>query len=77
MKIGDIDKNLAVETKLNLPDVVWFDSKEAPIEICGLAVCGKGDRFRRMPQDVADATNEGVKYLNTNTAGGRIRFRTD
>ncbi len=77
MKIGDIDKNLAVESKLNLPDVVWFDAKEAPIQICGLAVCGKGDKFRRMPQDVADATNEGVKYLNTNTAGGRIRFRTD
>ena len=77
MKIGDIDKNLAVESKLNLPDAVWFDVKEAPIEVRGLAVCAKGDKFRRMPQDIADATNDGVKYLNTNTAGGRIRFRTD
>ena len=68
MKIGDIDKNLAVESKLNLPDAVWFDVKEAPIEVHGLAICGKGDKFRRMPQDIADATNDGVKYLNTNTA---------
>ncbi len=77
MKIGDIDKNLAVESKLNLPDVVWFDAKESPIQVHGLAVCAKGDRFRRMPQDIADRTNDGVAYLNTNTAGGRIRFRTN
>ncbi len=77
MKIGDIDKNLAVESKLNLPDVVWFDAKSAPFQIHGLAICEKGDRFRRMPQDVADKTNDGVAYLNTNTAGGRIRFRTN
>ncbi len=77
MKIGDIDKNLAVETKLDLPDVVWFDAKEVPISVHGLAVVKKGDKFRRMPQDVADRTNDGVKYLNTNTAGGRIRFRTN
>lgn len=77
MKISDIDKNLAVETKLNLTDVHWFDSKSAPIEVCGLAVHEAGDRFRRMPQEVADHTNDGVAYLNTNTAGGRIRFRTN
>lgn len=77
MKIGDIDKNLAIESKLNLPDAVWFNAKEAPIEVCGLAVCKTGDVFRRMPQEVADKTNDGVKYLNLHTAGGRIRFRTD
>ncbi len=77
MKISEIDKNLAVETHLELPDVVWFDAKEAPFRIHGLAVTGKDDIFRRMPQEVADNTSEGVAYLNTNTAGGRIRFRTD
>lgn len=77
MKITDIDKNLAVESSLNLPDVRWFDSKEEPIRVCGLAICKKGDIFRRMPQDIADTVNPGVAYLNTNTAGGRIRFRTN
>ncbi|MGN1345862.1 MAG: SGNH/GDSL hydrolase family protein [Eubacteriales bacterium] len=77
MKIGDIDQNLKVESKLNLTDVVWVDAKEAPVKVHGLAVCTKGDRFRRMPQEVADRVNDGVKYLNTNTAGGRIRFRTN
>ncbi len=77
MKISEIDKNLAVETTLELPDAVWFDVKEAPFRIYGLAVTEKGDIFRRMPQDVADKTSGSVSYLNTNTAGGRIRFRTN
>lgn len=77
MKISDIDKNLAVASSLDLPDVVWFDAKTAPFQIHGLAVHTKGDRFRRMPQPIADQTNDGVAYLNTNTAGGRVRFRTN
>lgn len=77
MKIGDIDKNLAVSSKLELNDVVWFEAKDDPIRVYGLAVCHKGDVFRRMPQDVADRTNDGVRYLNLNTAGGRVRFRTN
>ena len=36
MKISDIDKNLAVESGLNLSDAVWFDSKEAPFSIHGI-----------------------------------------
>ena len=67
MKIGDIDKNLAVESKLNLPDAVWFDVKEAPIEVRGLAVCAKGDKFRRMPQDIADA-----EHIETRTVSRDI-----
>lgn len=40
-------------------------------------MCKKGDMFRRIPQEVADSVSPGVAYLNTNTAGGRIRFRTN
>ncbi len=36
-----------------------------------------GDSFRRLPDSVAKATNEGVFELCTNTAGGRVRFVTD
>jgi len=75
MKIGEIDKNLALPTALDLPDVVWRDAKD--LEIRGLAVYKKGEPFLRMPEEVAKQVNEGVQYLNTNTAGGRIRFCTD
>lgn len=77
MKIGEIDKNLAVESKLNLSDAVWLDAKEAPVAVYGLAVCSRREMFRRMPQEIADRVNDGVRYLNTNTAGGRVRFRTN
>jgi len=77
MKISEIDKNLAVETKLNLPDAVWFNSKEAPFRIHGLYQVETGKQFLRMPPETAKATSEGVEWLNTHTAGGRIRFRTN
>lgn len=77
MKIGDLDRNLAVESKLNLPNAVWFDVKDEPIKVYGMAICQKGTSFLRMPSDVAKAPNSGVNYFNSHTAGGRIRFRTD
>ena len=77
MKIGDIDKNLAVESKIGLTDVVWFDSKDAPIKVYGLSQAEKGKQFLRFPAEIAEQVSPGVKYLNTNTAGGRIRFRTN
>ncbi len=33
--------------------------------------------YRRIPENVAANVNDGVKGHSTNTAGGRIRFRTD
>jgi len=77
MKISDIDKNLAVESGLNLSDAVWFDSKEAPFRIHGIHRAEPGKLFLRMPHETAKATSAGVYLLNQHTAGGRIRFRTN
>ena len=77
MKISDIDKNLAVESTVGLENLVWLDVKEAPFSIRGLYQTEKGKPFLRMPEDIAAAASEGVRWLNTNTAGGRIRFRTN
>jgi len=77
MKISDIDKNLAVENTTGLKNIVWLDVKDAPFTIHGLFQTEKGKPFLRMPEDVAAETSEGVHWLNTNTAGGRIRFRTN
>ena len=77
MKISEIDQNLAVESTTGLENMVWLDGKDAPFSIHGLYRTEKGKPFLRMPEEVAAATSEGVQVLNTNTAGGRIRFRTD
>ena len=37
----------------------------------------EGDKYRRMPEAVAKTVSEKVHFLHTNTAGGRLRFRTD
>ena len=49
----------------------------APFVIYGLYKPELGTPLRRIPEEVAKATSEGVYGLHTNTAGGRIRFETD
>lgn len=72
--IASIDKNFSTETVVS--EGVFLSVDEAPFRIYGLA--GKDENgYYRMPQDVADATNEGVSRLCRMTAGGLIRFRTD
>ncbi len=58
-------------------DTVWYPVREAPFRIYGLYSPLDGTRFRRMPEEVAEATSEGVAHLNYNTAGGRVTFATD
>ena len=57
-------------------DVEWYDVRREPFKLYGL-IANDGDQFRRIPQDVADATNGGVSSLSRQTAGGRVRFTTD
>lgn len=60
------------EIKRTAQNVAFYD---LPSQL--FAVYGLLPDFRRMPQEVAEKVNDGVKTLHTNTAGGRIRFRTD
>ena len=46
-----------------------------PFEIKGIYF--DGEKFARMPKDIAKDVNESVAVLYSNTSGGRIRFRTD
>ncbi|MBR6776845.1 MAG: hypothetical protein IKM27_03755, partial [Clostridia bacterium] len=61
---------------LDVEDVVFYDVKKAPFELYGLYL-GELDVFKRMPESVAEQVSPGVKSLNFNTAGGRVRFSTD
>ena len=74
--IYEIDKNLAVETVADLP-VQFVNALEEPISIHGLLDPHDGAPYHRIPQAVADATNDGVRWLNLHTSGGRVRFKTN
>ncbi len=75
--ISQVDKNLAVAAEINAPDCIFQSVKETPFELYGLYNAKGEDVFRRLPEDVARATSEGVTTLHTHTAGGRVRFSTD
>ncbi len=73
--IYEVDPNFAVERDINKPDVVFYNCLNEPFQVCGLLY--EGEKFRRMPENVARSVNDGVLWLHTNTAGGRVRFRTN
>ena len=75
MDISSVDKNFKVESKLNKKDIVFYDVKSEPFSVHG--VFYENGKFRRMNEDVAKGVSEGVYWLHSNTAGGRVRFKTD
>lgn len=74
-KISEIDKNLKVETQIKKEGIKFYDSKSEPFKIYG--VYHDGERFRRIPQELGDKLGGWLKILSKNTAGGRVRFRTN
>ena len=54
-----------------------FDAREAPFSIHGLYKPEEKGIFKRMPKELAEKTNAGVKLLYSNTAGARVCFKTD
>lgn len=77
MRIEEIDQNLAVETEITEPDIIWLDVKQAPFMVYGVRYDALRRRYVRMPQKIAEMVSEGVAGLNFHTAGGRVRFQTD
>lgn len=75
MDISSVDKNFKVESKLNKRDIIFYDVKSEPFTVYG--VIYENGKFRRMPEDVAKGVSGGVHWLHSNTAGGRVRFKTD
>ena len=74
MHVEEIDENFIV-TAPDAAQTVFFDVSRPPFTVHGLLRDAAG--YYRIPHALAAATNIGVKSLNLNTAGGRVRFRTD
>lgn len=70
-----INDNVEFETSLNTEGFRFYDSKDAPFKVYG--VYHDGEKFRRMPQELGDKLGGWHVSLSRNTAGGRVRFRTN
>lgn len=77
MKIGEIDQNLAVQSRLEIEGLRYRSALEEPFDIYGLYQAKETGLYRRMPEAAAKQVSPGVLGLSEHTAGGRIRFRTD
>ena len=73
--IYDVDKNFTVESKLEVTGIQFYNALSQPFSIHG--VFFEDGKYRRLPEKIAESTNGGVHWLHDNTAGGRVRFRTD
>lgn len=70
-----IDENFKVETEIDKSDIVFYSALKPPFSLHGLIY--ENDKLRRMPEETARGVSDGVYYLHSNTAGGRMRFKTD
>ena len=73
--IYEIDKNFKIETNINKSDIKFYNPLYAPFSVHG--VYYDNGKYRRMPEDVARTVSVGVHALHANTAGGRVRFKTN
>ena len=77
MRLDEIDKNLKVDREIDKTGLRFYSFESEPFKIYGKLERGEDDRLYRIPRAVAEATNPGVLTLCTNTAGGRVRFKTN
>ena len=73
--ISKIDKNFLVDLEIDKTGYRFYSPEEKPFRMYG--VKRYGDRFYRLPPEVAGRTSEGVLTLAKHTSGGRVRFMTD
>ncbi len=59
-----------------MSNILFYDVRKAPFRIYGLDETST-DEYRRIPRSVAESTSKNVTALSKNTAGGRIRFKTN
>ncbi len=74
-RISKIDRNLAVQTSLNIDNIKFYDIQEEPFSLYG--VFFENGMYRRLPEEIAKTVSDNVYYLHRNTAGGRIKFTTN
>ncbi len=77
-KTKEFDREFFRNAGFDIEGLDFYDITEEPFKIHGL-ICpeNENDTYRRMPREIAERVSEGVKKIHTNTAGGRVRFKTN
>ncbi|MDR3146426.1 MAG: SGNH/GDSL hydrolase family protein [Treponema sp.] len=68
---------MAVAGNIKEPELVWLGVRRPPFRLYGFFDARNQPVFRRIPEEIARAVSPALISLHTNTAGGRLRFRTD
>lgn len=72
-----VDKNMIVNETIGDIPVIWRNVLEPPFSLYGFSEPVGRPFFRRVPEQVAEATSPQVALLSRESAGGRVRFSTD
>ncbi len=72
---NQVDKNLVIPTVIKKAGSKFFDVCSEPFSVYG--VWYDTDRFYRVPRDVAQTVSKNIVQKCDQTAGGRVRFKTD
>ncbi len=73
--IAEIDKNFSLKSTINKDGMAFYDIDDKPFKIYGVK---KYDgKYLRIPESVANSISQELAHLNTNAAGGRVRFKTN
>ena len=72
-----LDKNMAVNNTIGDLEIQWHDIKQPPFALHGFYKPLSEPFFRRLPQDVGEATSNEVNLLSRESSGGRVRFSTN
>ncbi|MDD4502881.1 MAG: SGNH/GDSL hydrolase family protein [Clostridia bacterium] len=76
-KANEYFEGLRPKTNLDDKDLIYLDIRKEPFDIYGLYDPIGQPVFKRLPDEVANQCNFGVKKHYLHTSGGRIRFCTD
>lgn len=77
MKASQLKSISLPDADLDGEELVWLNVLEAPFKLHGVMYDSEQGMLVRMKQSVADAVGTDVKWLNRQSAGGRVSFRTD
>ena len=73
--MSKFDQNMTIQTTFREKDIRFYSANSEYVSLHG--VWYENGTYRRMPKDVAEATNWRVAMLYTHTSGARLRFCTD
>lgn len=78
MSVAECDALMAARSeKADNAGFVWFEVGEAPLELTGFFWYQQDKVLRRLPMKMDPAVTPAVRNLSWQTAGGKLRFRTD